>query len=320
VPEELQQTAPDTELKRLNRQPRGNPSGAAFALLLGILVIVVGTAIVLMALDVIPTKPGSIRVPRPVFAALGAAFGGAGLLALIIGVRGVRQGIRSRRLIARYPAEPWRADFAWDPAGFTTRARSDVARRMGAELFIVVFLIPFYYWGFHSGVGPLVIGICAVFDLIGLCLVIHAMFLLLRWLKYGDSRLQFESFPFFLGDVLDAVLVTSKDIRGCRRARFTLRCIQERVEITGTGRGQHAIDVCYQTWASAYDVEQPGDIVAGSPVRVTFLLPEDLSLCTALSDRPPQYWEIEVTGVTPGIGYKAQFLVPIYIRPTGAPD
>jgi hypothetical protein len=99
---------------------------------------------------------------------------------------------------------------------------------------------------------------------------------------------------------------------------FTLRCIQERIETTGSGRKRTTTEVCYQIWASTFEVEQPGDIAAGHPVPVTFLLPEDAGLSTVLADRPPRYWEIEVAAATPGINYQARFLVPVYARPERA--
>ena len=317
MPDELQQTAPDTQTKRLNRQALGSPAGVPILLIFGVIFTGAGSAILLLALDVIKVSPHSILAPRWVIEVIGAIFAGAGLLMLMNGVRGVCRAIRRRQRAGLFPAEPWRADFAWDPSGFTASDRAGVLVCVAFGLFVVLFMTPFNWWGFRGGGGLFVIALSGVFDLVGLGLVGYALFLVLRWLKYGDSRLQFEGFPFFLGDVVTAALVPHKDVRGCRRVTFTLRCIQERIETTGSGENRSTAEVCYQIWASAFEVEQPGDIAAGHPVPVTFLLPEDAGLSTALADRPPRYWEVEVAAATPGINYKARFLVPVYIRPAG---
>ena len=317
--DELPQTAPDTQTRRLNRQGRGSPAGTPMLLIFGVIFTGAGSAILLLALDVIKVNPRqvnphSLHAPPWVIEAIGSIFAGAGLLMLIGGVRGVRRALRRRRLSGLYPAEPWRADFAWDPSGFTASDRAGVLVCLAFGLFVIRFMTPFNWWGFRGGGGLFVIVLSGVFDLVGLGLVGYALFLVLRWLKYGDSRLQFEGFPFFLGDVLTAALVPHKGVRGCRRVTFTLRCIQERIEVTSSGRDSNTAEVCYQVWASSYEVEQPGDLAAGKLIPVTFLLPEETGLGTALSDRPPRYWELEVAAAAPGIGYKARFLVPVYVR------
>ena len=51
----------------------------------------------------------------------------------------------------------------------------------------------------------------------------------------------------------------------------------------------------------------------GRPLELRFDLPSHVPGC-ALSERPPRYWELEVTGQAPGIDYGGSFLVPVYVR------
>ena len=37
-------------------------------------------------------------------------------------------------------------------------------------------------------------------------------------------------------------------------------------------------------------------------------------LRSRLSDNPPTYWELEIHAKTPGVDYKASFLVPVYAK------
>jgi hypothetical protein len=321
--EEIQHSAPDTQPKRLKRPARGIPVrgptllalNAILTGLIGIVFAAIGTIVVLLSLDFIKVNSPSMPSPRWPICVWGAILGVTGLAGLANGVSAARRVARKRRLSRLCPLEPWLADFTWDPTGLTTRVRSDVSCRLCGELFAVPFVFPFWYSSFYTGGSIFGRVISLGFELAALAVVIHAGFLLLRWLKYGDSRLQFDRFPFFLGEVLAATLIPDKGIRGCRRVTFTLRCIQEPIEASG---GQEDSEACYQIWASTFEVAQPGDMVAGRPIPVTFLLPDDPALGTALADRPPRYWEVEVAAATPGIAYKARFLVPVYVRPAGA--
>jgi hypothetical protein len=145
--------------------------------------------------------------------------------------------------------------------------------------------------------------------LLGLCIIGNAVLRFLRQLKYGSSSLQFERFPFFLGGLLTASLVPNRGIYGCRHVTFTIRCIQERMTV-----GEGSTQVREQIWADTFDVNQPTDMRAGQAIPVTFQLPDDRKLSTALADRPKRYWELEVAAATPGIKYNANFLVPVYAR------
>ena len=51
----------------------------------------------------------------------------------------------------------------------------------------------------------------------------------------------------------------------------------------------------------------------GKDVGVVFDIPEDAP-GTALSERPPRYWELHVRGETIGPDLDEVFLVPIYAR------
>ena len=70
--------------------------------------------------------------------------------------------------------------------------------------------------------------------------------------------------------------------------------------------------VCYriyedgQTWTPA---SAAGDV---SETRILFALPHEAEYETHLHDISPRYWELEVAADTPGIDFKATFLVPVY--------
>jgi hypothetical protein len=97
----------------------------------------------------------------------------------------------------------------------------------------LVFLLPFNWWAFYSGKGPLVVKIFVVIMDGALVVALGALaYQALRALKYGASRLRFERFPFFMGEELTVHWSTGRSLGGFRQVTFTLRCIEQETVVT----------------------------------------------------------------------------------------
>jgi hypothetical protein len=133
-----------------------------------------------------------------------------------------------------------------------------------------------------------------------------------RSAKYGRPYLRFERFPFFPGQLVECALDPGKGIRDYRKITYTLRCVEDVTETHGSGKNRSTTTVCYQLYADHFEIDQPGSLGAqGQGVPVTFLLPEDVPTMDLW--RPaPRYWELVVKADTPGVDFKATFLVPVY--------
>lgn len=91
----------------------------------------------------------------------------------------------------------------------------------------------------------------------------------------------------------------------------TLRCVQERVEVRGTGKGRGTVVVCYELRAPATAVALTTDGRGRPAFRVTAPIPPDAP-ATALGEHPPRYWELDLAAARPGVDYGASFPVPVY--------
>lgn len=91
----------------------------------------------------------------------------------------------------------------------------------------------------------------------------------------------------------------------------TLRCLQERFEERGTGKGRSTEVVCYELAAPPAIVALAADGCGGSVLRTQASVPADAP-ATALGALPPRYWEVELAAARPGVDYAATFLVPVY--------
>jgi len=134
-------------------------------------------------------------------------------------------------------------------------------------------------------------------------------------LRYGNSFLAYEEFPYFLGGTLRARLRAPRHLAVLNSLSFTLRCVQERYVTTGAGNNRRSQVVCYELYKDVVtlDHERLANFV-GAEIPVEFRLPAD-RLTTSLADTPPTYWQIEAKGEARGADYQAYFLVPVYKKP-----
>ena len=310
---------PDTERKRLPaQQPRGlvAPTGcaAAFFVAFGLPFMAAGTVLGLLARGVIPAGRGG-PMPEWLAVSLAALFFGAGLLLATKGVGALVERARIKARRQRYPHEPWRVDYAWDPAGASHNPGSSLPGQLVATVFMTLLLAPFNYFAFYAPERDMPFWASAVvvlFDVVLVLVVVGMVLTVVQQAKYGRARLAFQSFPFFLGDTLTARLGTSRAIGEFKKLTFTLRCTQELTVTSRRGTRTSIQTVCDQLWADEVE-HQGGSLREGNEVVVRFDLPEG-DYGTHLSEPPARYWELSVVADTPGLDFSAKFLVPVYPR------
>jgi hypothetical protein len=151
-----------------------------------------------------------------------------------------------------------------------------------------------------------------IFGLLGLIFWYRWAAMLLDLLRYGNSFLTYESFPYSLGGALRARLRSPHHVSMIDELTLTLRCVQEKYVTTGSGQNRTTNVVCYELYqdVSTFTRDQLTGL-AGNDISMEFHLPSDLP-ATTLVATPPTYWEIEANGKARGTGYQAFFLVPVY--------
>jgi hypothetical protein len=281
------------------------------ATVLGLPVLVAGIFILLVAAGRV-TGVRTYDTPPALIAILGGLFTAGGFSGVASGIRGMIRAARVRRGERERPKEPWCWEHPWRPEGATTGGVDEQLNGLIGLMFLAMFLVPFNWFAFSSGGLPSIL-IVGLFDFILLVVTGMMAYRFARWIRYGRSRLRFASFPFVLGGTLEAYLEGADQIRSFRSLVLTLRCVQEVYETRRGRRNRVSMSYfCYQiyedsqTWTPA---SAPGDV---SEMRIRFALPDETEYQTRLRDIPPRYWELEVAADTPGIDYKATFLVPVY--------
>ena len=246
---------------------------------------------------------------------LGAMFFSAGLFLFVHGVHGmVRKRIYDRKA-AETPGQPWLFDFHWRAEGFYFSAFNAMVSRLVGALVWNAFLVPFFWIGITQRGMWMFFAFATLFALIGIFFWVRWAQMLADVIRYGNSFLAYDEFPYFLGGTMRARLRAPRHLSVIDSLTLTLRCVQERYVTTGYGSNRTTRVVCYELYKDSLTLDQQrlGNFV-GAEIPVEFRLPAD-KLPTTLSATPPTYWQIEARGQARGADYEAYFLVPVYKQP-----
>lgn len=280
------------------------------SVLFGLPFLLAGVFIECAALNIIR---GQKHAPDWVIGLIGSFFFLAGAFLTVHGLRGVARKAAHDRLAAAQPGQPWLADYRWQREGISFSAFNEMLRRMIAAIAWNAFLIPFFWIGLNQrGMTRLFLVFASLFAFIGLFFWVRWAQMLGDLLRYGNSFLAFDSFPYFLGTPFTARLRAPRNLQVVEELTVTLRCVQEKYVTRGAGDNRSTQVVCYELYKDlAAFTREPLAGAASSYLPICFRLPENRPP-TCLSDTPPIYWEIEVLGKARGADYEAYFLLPVY--------
>ena len=307
----------DTAETPLNyHAPRSLPFGSGFAIAFGSLltgfglVLVFGVSLVaLFAPKGLPRDQRWLIPPALAFLIL------IGLALIRAGLADRRRAARGKELAARLPDQTWFADWHWDPQGAFAESALGTTGAL-VMLFIILVMAPFnvlwlYALDPHQNDKTRVLALMVLIPDFFIYLLIRGVASLVKdRVRFGRPRLQFELFPFFLGETLE-VRVTAKMFAGQEGVVATLRCIEETTMVAHSRGGRRSVFVRpYRLYLARQAF--PGRF-AGEDVPLRIDLPAQPP--TELLRQPPRYWELEIRG---GEATSAvSFTVPVYARPGG---
>jgi hypothetical protein len=293
----------ERELK--GHAPRSQPSEPSGAwVVMAVPFLAVATFIALFMSGVIGDGSRPDDMPMSVPLMFGFVFSAAGIFLVVAGIRGERRQRRLREARSLHPDEPWLWEHPWQ-ARVHDGARQRALREFVFPVIWLAFLAPFHEvfgWG----------GMLILMDVAGLAMLGHAVYLLVRYLRFGHTELELGRVPFRLGETFEASLLPAPSLVHLERVTVTLRCIQERTETRGHGKNRKLEVIGYERYCVTEQLDA-GALRQGQPLRIVFPLPNDPTrLGTCLGERPPRYWELTLDSEVSGVDYHATFLVPIY--------
>ena len=270
----------------------------------------VGVFVALLASKLISVK-SSGEPPKFVLLAFGLVFGCAGLLVWVMGWRQWRSNRRRAQALERHVSEPALADYSWDPHGFRSHCWVKVTKAVVSTGFFALFLSIFNWWAWIvPGPWPVKI-IVSLFDLLLAYVCWQTLLTISRAVRFGSSQIEFARFPYRLTEPVEVRWLTPPGIGRANKGSFTLRCVKEFYETTGTGDDRTRNIIHEEQWSGTWSFETPEDFPPGKSVELEFETAANLP-ATCLSGPATVFWEFEINLSLPGPDFKETYLVPVY--------
>jgi len=279
----------------------------------GLIFFLSGGLMILCGLKIVPLNPKNLDAPHWILSAMGAAFVLASTLIWNLVKRQAAANRRVREAKRLYPGERAFQDYSWDTRGFQPQRWKPALSSLKGAIFLTVFLGPFNWWAYFSAQSPPMLKvIVGLFDLTLLLIIGYAVLQIGRAFKFGDSRILFAQFPYRLGQpVMIRWQPPSGGLFEATRGSFTLRCVKEYYETTGSGKQRTKRLVHEQIWESKWEFNEPRSFSGSDLVELTFEAPGDLPPAE-LHSLKPVFWELEVKIEMPGLDFSQRYLVPVY--------
>jgi len=185
---------------------------------------------------------------------------------------------------------------------------------IGGTLLFAVILVPFNWFAWYSDKNdllPLQIAI-SLFDLLLISWVIEIVRQFLAALKYGNSRLEYQTFPLLTGGRVGLMWMPPSGLENATSIKFVLRCVEEWEETTGSGKNRGTHLVHEQVWAATRITEGPVDCQPNHPIPLSFDVPATAPGSCLSKKKINVFWELEVCAKSPGVDFQEQYLVPVY--------
>jgi hypothetical protein len=282
------------------------------AVLFGVPFVGAGVGIILVGMKVVPVEPRSVHAPFWVLTVAGVCFLAAGLFMWGVAVRQFNSN-RRRATAGGSGAEAVAlADYDWNRRGHQPWRWSRPLRSLGFAVALSVFLSIFNWWAFFSRDGPLMVKVVvSVFDLVLVFLWAHVLLLTARAFRFGDSRIEYTRFPYAVGEPAIIRWQAAGGVGNSIKGTFTLRCVEEWWEVSGSGKNRSRHMIHEQIWSGKWQLEAADDLRSGKMSEFSFVIPPEAKP-TNLNSMQPVFWEFEVKLEMAGPDFVESYLVPVY--------
>lgn len=282
------------------------------SVLFGLPFFAAGIFVGAVALDYIGGKKNA---PNWLIGIIGFFFFAAGAFLILHGFRGIIRKSKYDQEARQFPNQLWLCDHHWHREGITFSAFNSMLQRLLSALAWNAFLIPFFWIGLTKTGAWIFAAAAGLFALFGLIFWYRWLQMLAELVRYGNTFLAYNSFPYFLGGKLSAQFRAPNHLDDLDEITFTLRCVQERYITTNTNRSRTTNVVCFELYSESqtFSHSQLAPYAShGVPLEFTIPQPTPSTPSTFLASAPPTYWEIEVSGKSQRVNLQAFFLLPIY--------
>jgi hypothetical protein len=234
-------------------------------------------------------------------------FAVVGATGMSFAFRAGRRAKEAARLLEANPGKFWmvRKDWADGRVKSTERAGLLLMWIMAVPFSVAGTLMLVYLPGeiAKGGSKALYLFIIA-FPLAGLGLLIAAVWMTMRWHKFGDSVFEMLTTPGAVGGSLAGTIRLGRPAQELGETLLKLSCVNRIT--TGSGKNSQTSETVL------WDDEERLQHSADGHLPVLFAIPADARETDTSNSNNSIIWRLEARSKMPGIGYFEQFEVPVF--------
>src|SRR5205814_4071481 len=225
---------------------------------------------------------------------------------------GFRKAQQEALLREQNPGKPWLWKLDWQSGTITSQGS---AQAIFMTVFAIIWnaiTVPAVVMVLKKGVykeTPAVLFIL-IFPLIGVLILISAVYQLLRQRKYGQSRLMLPHVPVSIGTMFRGEIITRLQERP--ENGFVLTAASVRRVTSGTGKSRSTTESTL--WSDQETVAGASAVQTMEGLRIPFSIgiPTDVRETDQSDSNDETVWRLDVKAEVPGIEYAARFDLPVF--------
>jgi hypothetical protein len=157
-----------------------------------------------------------------------------------------------------------------------------------------------------------------VFPVLGIGLLIHAIRLTIRWLRFGKSVLELSNVPGVIGGLVAGTIQTSLPRELVGGTRMSLRSINRSVRRRHRKRDVNEKIVWEEHLRISREQLSIGSM--GATLPFSFHVPFECQETTDEDSDNRILWILTVTASVPGVDYQAEFELPVFRTEESSPE
>ena len=256
------------------------------------------------------------------WASFAFSFLGIGIVILALSSRKSDRnpGFTDEELRRRNPEQPWMWNAEWVSRRISDQSRAGTSLLWGFALLwnaiasTVLIALPG-----EIRKGNQLAWIGFLFPLVGLVLIISAVRLTLRGLRFRSSKLILDTMPVPIGGTLRGTVEVPQALTSVSAVMIRLVGLSRRTS------GSETADsiVCHEE--RELDPSMLRQTASGTVIPIEIAVPADAPATDTTGENDNVFWRLSVDAEVPGIDYTATFDVPVFktafsdFRPHGAP-
>ncbi len=254
------------------------------------------------------------------FGIFAVVFGGVGFGIMFWGIKTIIGSKKINKLQRAFPKQPWLQKESWREGIIKSSGKSGLIFSIIFATFwnAIAIPVPIIILTKEVEKGQSAIYLVLLFPLVGIFLIIWAIYAIIKWKKFGESYFRMENVPGVIGGKLSGKICTTVNIIPEDGFHIKLECVN-RYE-TGSGKNRSTRENILWESEQVIEKELLYQDLTRSEIPVVFAIPFSEKPTDESNSKNQIIWKLKVSAAVSGIDYSSGFEIPVFKTCESNPD